>query len=69
MNPQALVATILAIGVMLIILSGTPARFLWMPVEPTMPRATTEELTLWKDMLLVIIGALAGYVSGKGPDR
>lgn len=65
MNPQAIVAIILAFGVIVILISGTSFRLLWLPDGAAWPRATIEELTLWHDLMLVIIGALAGYISGR----
>ena len=63
MNSRAAVAVILAVGVVLIILSGTPMRFAF--IDPMTPGTPIELAAMWKDLVLVIVGILAGYISGK----
>ena len=68
MDPRAAVAIILACGVLLILMSGTP----WVYVfTDTVPEGVQGEAAMgfWKDIMLVIIGALSGYISGKGNDQ
>lgn len=69
MTPQDIVAIILAVGVVLVLLSGTNFNLLWMtPEEAVAARESLDnEVTasLWRDILNVILGALAGYIAGK----
>lgn len=58
---QATVAILLTVIVGTILLSGTSLRCMWS--DCTIPRETNETaLTLWKDVLLVILGALSGFI-------
>jgi hypothetical protein len=63
MDSRSLVALILTVGVVLTILSGTSLRFLWTPVNA--PPMDMQMVSLWKDLVLVILGMLAGYISGR----
>jgi hypothetical protein len=61
-DPRATVATVLAVGLVLVLLSGTSLRHIWSPVSAANP--SPDLITVWKDIILVIIGVLAGYISG-----
>lgn len=66
MNAQSIVAIILTFGLVLILLTGTPLRFLWMDdAALALPPATAELTAVWRDVLLVIVGALTGFISGR----
>lgn len=57
----------MTIGVLIILLSGTTIRYLWVDEENY--KYDPEALTVWKDFILVILGALSGYIAGKGNDK
>lgn len=70
-SPQDIVALVLAIGVMGMLVSGTNFKFIWMtPDELEAARVGyTQEVTqFWKDIINVILGALAGYIAGRNGD-
>jgi hypothetical protein len=56
-----IVAIILALCVLVFVFSGTTLRIL-MPNELAVPQETAQA---WRDIINVIIGALAGYIAGK----
>jgi hypothetical protein len=60
---QQWVALVLALTVLVLMLPRATAPFLG--YERTSPPPTVEELTLWRDVLMVLIGALAGYIGGR----
>lgn len=63
MDSRALVAVILTVGVVLAVLSGTSFRYLWTPINaPPLDPASVE---MWNDLLLVVLGMLAGYITGR----
>lgn len=63
MGPRDIVAIILALGVIIILLAGTSVRYLYLPEDT--PNTDPEIIANWKDIINVIIGALAGYIAGK----
>jgi len=63
MRPQDIVAIILAVGVVAILLTGTSIRYLYLP--PEAPGMSVETSAIWKDIINVIVGALAGYIAGR----
>lgn len=68
MGPQDLVAIILAIGVVAVLVSGTAINLLWADAEQVkIARGTIGEngVKIWGDILNVLIGALAGYMTGR----
>ena len=69
MRPQDIVAMILAIGVVLVLLSGTTLNLLWLTPQELgeAQEGFNSEMaaTFWKDIINVILGALAGYIAGK----
>lgn len=71
MRPQDIVAIILAVGVVMMLFSGTNFSTLWMPIEDRIAlreSAMEGEGQFWKDILNVILGALAGYIAGRHTD-
>ena len=68
MKPQDTVALILTVGVILMLMSGTSLKYAFIdPVDwSTLPVSTDASIAFWKDVVLVILGALSGYISGKG---
>lgn len=63
MDSRAVIATILAVGVVLAVLSGTSFRYIWTPINASPLDSASVEM--WQDLLLVILGMLAGYISGR----
>ena len=53
------VAIILALGVAVFLVAGSGFRVLWGGEVP----ATKEAINAWRDVVHVIVGALAGYVA------
>jgi hypothetical protein len=51
---------VMAITVLVAMLPGTLSSILGMERST----ATAEEVQLWRDVLMVLIGALAGYIGG-----
>jgi uncharacterized membrane protein HdeD (DUF308 family) len=71
MTPQDVVALILTIGLVLVLLSGTSwVTFITDASEVAELRKTQspEAAQFWKDILNVILGALAGYIAGRKPN-
>ena len=73
MRPQDIVAIILAAGVVLVLLSETDITLLWMTskeLAAVSKRIENEvEIAFWRDILNVILGALAGYIAARNkPD-
>ena len=68
MKPQDTVALILTVGVIIMLISGTSIKYAFIdPVDwQTLPAPTDTSTAFWKDVVLVILGALSGYLSGKG---
>ena len=68
-RPQDFVAIILALGVVAILLSQTHINLLWLTPEQveSVSEGFDEEgaLDVWKNLLNVILGALAGYIAGR----
>lgn len=62
MKPQDWVALILAVGVMVLLLTGSNLRYLLTDQPPTYDE---NAMQVWKEIILVIIGALSGYIAGK----
>lgn len=69
MRPQDIVALILAVGVVLILMSSTPISLFWMAPEDYLRAQESGDTELraqfWRDVLNVILGALAGYIAGR----
>ena len=63
MNSRDVVAIILAVSVLIFVMSGTALRNL---VLGDSPPPQIEQVQAWKDIINVILGALAGYIVGKG---
>lgn len=67
MNPsrsaRAAVAIILALAVLIFVLSGTALHTLF-GAQPVNPEVAMQ----WKDVVNVILGALAGFIAGGGND-
>lgn len=63
MNPQAVVAVILTIGVVVTLVTPGLRTLLHPEADPL--ASTPEIISHWKDVMNVIIGALAGYITGK----
>lgn len=57
------VALLLALTVLVLMAPGA-----LMPLFEECGPATADELQLWRDVLLVLIGALTGYVGGKNDE-
>ena len=57
---KSAVAMVMAITVLVAMLPGTLSSILGMERST----ATAEEVQLWRDVLMVLIGALAGYIGG-----
>jgi hypothetical protein len=55
---RAVVAVILALGVVIVLV-----RYVWMA---DVSNSSIEAVRMWKELLLVIIGVLAGYISYHG---
>jgi hypothetical protein len=64
-NARSVVAIILALCVLVFVFSGTTLRVLW-GLDGT---TTTDGASAWRDLVNVIIGALAGYIAGKNGDN
>lgn len=68
-RPQDIVAIILTVGIVLVLLSETDLTLLWLTPEElavVSKRIDDEvEIEFWKDILNVILGALAGYIAGR----
>ena len=62
MKPRDWVALILTVGVVIILLTGTNLRYLLTDEPPVYHK---DAVQAWKDIILVIIGALSGYIAGK----
>lgn len=73
MRPQDIVAMILAVGVVGIMLSGTSLKLLFLDVEDVVAAEQNIDAELrigfWKDIFNVILGALAGYIAGRGKNE
>lgn len=68
MRPQDVVAIILAVGVTLMLLSGSNFKFLLLePSQLQMAQDSYNEqaLDFWQDILNVLLGALAGYIAAR----
>lgn len=57
------VALLLALTVLVLMAPGA-----LMPLVEERRPATADELQLWRDVLMVLIGALAGYVGSKNDE-
>ena len=68
MRMQDVVAFMLAIAVMTVLLSGTYLRCAFMDCTVPYP-AVAQGQEFWKDIILVILGALSGYISGRAAGR
>lgn len=71
MKPQDAVAIILALGVMFVLMSGTNISALWLSIDDRIALKSAyspEEYAFWQDITNVILGALAGYIAGRGPN-
>ncbi len=67
MRPQDIVAIILAVGVVIMLLSGTGWVLLFLTPEQVAARpSATEEF--WTNIVSTILGALAGYIAGRKHD-
>jgi hypothetical protein len=58
---QDTIALILAIGLILVLLTGTSLRHLWTTPEDV--AAGAGDLEAWRDVVMVLIGALSGYIA------
>jgi hypothetical protein len=62
MNARSVVAIILALCVLLFVFSGTTLRVLW---GGEAGGWSIDSAGAWRDLINVIIGALAGYIAGQ----
>ena len=63
---QDVVAVILAVGVILLLLSGSYLRCFWMDCSQAQPLFNeTDAAQFWETTMATILGALAGYISGR----
>lgn len=60
-SSRSVVAVILAIAVLIFVVSGTALRDWFGVATPVNPDVAAH----WKDIVNVLIGALAGYIAGK----
>lgn len=56
---------ILALTIAIVLLSGTPGALHLLGADPS-GDPSPERLSFWKDIVNVILGALAGYITGRG---
>jgi hypothetical protein len=65
-NARSIVAIILALCVLVFVFSGTAMRVLWGIGEGGW---AIDNAGAWRDLINVIIGALAGYIAGSNGDH
>ena len=68
MRPQDIVAIILAVGIVLLLMSGTSFMLFWMTPEDYVAARSAyspNDGQFWTNTVDVIIGALAGYIAGR----
>ena len=67
MRPQDIVAILLTVGVLVMLISGTYVRCIWMDCTDV-DIGRPESIAFWKDVMNILIGGLIGYMVGNKND-